>query len=73
MLVEDFGGFRLVGEDAGEGGEVFDGVHFLIPFLVLCQDSCLMVSLYCERRATIVRHAVMGVISWGIRRSRVRR
>ena len=29
MLVEDFGGFRLAGEDAGEGGEVVDGVHFL--------------------------------------------
>lgn len=36
VLVEEFGGFRLGGEDAGEGGEVVDGVHFLIPFLVLC-------------------------------------
>ena len=28
VLVEYFGGFRLGGEDAGEGGEVVDGVHF---------------------------------------------
>lgn len=37
MLVENFGDFRLGGEDAGEGGEVVDGVHFLIPFLMLCK------------------------------------
>lgn len=37
VFVEYFGGFRLAGEDAGEGGEVVDGFHFFV-FLVLCQS-----------------------------------
>nr|DAT45588.1 MAG TPA: hypothetical protein [Caudoviricetes sp.] len=27
---------------------------FLFLFLVLCQDCCLMVSLYCKRRTTLM-------------------
>lgn len=34
VLVEDFGGFRLVGEESGEGGEVVDGFHF--PWSFVC-------------------------------------
>lgn len=30
MLVEYFGGFRLAGKEADEGGEVVDGFHFLV-------------------------------------------
>lgn len=37
MFVEYFGGFGLAGENAGEGGEVVDGFHFLF-FLGLCQS-----------------------------------
>lgn len=35
MLVEYFGGFRLVGEETGEGGEVVDGFHGFVPFCVV--------------------------------------
>lgn len=35
MLVEYFGGFRLAGEEAGEGSEVVDGFHFFDSFLYL--------------------------------------
>ena len=35
VFVEDFGGFRLGGEDSGKGGEVVDGVHCGIPFGVI--------------------------------------
>lgn len=30
VFVEYFGGFWLAGEEAGEGGEVVDGFHFLV-------------------------------------------
>lgn len=35
MFVEDFGGFWLCGEDAGEGGEVVDGFHCVGLFCVV--------------------------------------
>lgn len=35
VLVEYFGGFRLAGEEAGEGGEVVDGFHGFVPFCVV--------------------------------------
>ena len=56
MLVEDFGGFRLSGEDAGEGGEVVDGFH--CGSFCVGQAFCLMYLIYHKRRATLLRHAV---------------
>lgn len=35
VLVEYFGGFRLAGEEPGEGGEVVDGFHGFVPFCVV--------------------------------------
>lgn len=35
VLVEYFGGFRLAGEEADEGGEVVDGFHGFVPFCVV--------------------------------------
>lgn len=38
VFVEEGSDFWLSCDDVDDGGEVVDGVHFLVPFLVLCQD-----------------------------------
>lgn len=43
MFVEYFGGFRLAGEEAYEGGEVVDGFHFLV---LSCVVSIFLIDVF---------------------------
>ena len=60
VFVEDGADFRLLHDEADDGGEVFGGFHLFAPF-VLCQTFCLTCLIYHERRVMLVRHAVDGV------------